>query len=166
MLKNQDHLWYPCADRTCCGHWSGEVNWISFVFLKKRTDGRGGKGESNTLDGNNPPTKVPFSTDIKNPPELRSPQNLIMEGRRRSLETTQTLKIHILSIPHKSLTLKVTAHVSLMNNHEDPSAKALGWSLSPPASSNILKSLISHFSIWIGWPYKLPSKLGHHESER
>ena len=33
-----------------------------------------------TLDGNNPPIKAPFSTDIKNPPELRSPQNLIMEG--------------------------------------------------------------------------------------
>lgn len=64
-----------------------------------------------------------------------------------SLETKQTLKMHILSIPHKSLTLKATAHVSLMNNHEDLSAKAPGWSLSPPASSNISKSLISHFSI-------------------
>lgn len=38
----------------------GEVNWISFVSFKKRTDGRGGKGESNTLDGNNPNKKYHF----------------------------------------------------------------------------------------------------------
>lgn len=92
---------------------------MSLIFLEKR--------EKIAHDGNSPSTRISPSADIEDPPELRSPRNLITEGKRESSEETGTLKRHSLRPPHplgpESASKSLAGEcVSSMNNHEGSSA--------------------------------------------